>query len=141
MRRVLLAAALLALAASTAGAAPQRARARLRRGRRGPFNAADGTKLVGHRFGKGPKAVILGHQSQGNLCDWVPYAKRLARTATRRSRSTSVATASPTARGGAVPLALDLAAAAKALRKLGKKKVFLVGASMGGIAPSSPART
>jgi homoserine acetyltransferase len=35
----------------------------------------------------------------------------------------------------------DIAAAAKALRALGKQKIFVVGASMGGLAPSSRART
>ena len=56
--------------------------------------------------------------------------------ATSSSRSTSAATASR--RPGPEPrrtgYASDLAAAAKALRKLGKKKIFLVGASMGGLA-------
>jgi hypothetical protein len=42
------------------------------------FRAADGTRLVGHRFGHGKTAVVLAHQSDGTLCQWVPYAKRLA---------------------------------------------------------------
>ena len=99
------------------------------------FNAADGTKLVGHRFGKGTTAVILTHQSEGDLCDWLPYAKRLA---TRgyfafpidfRGYGFSDAPAA-----GPYRYTQDIAAAAKALRKLGKQKIFVVGASMGGIA-------
>ena len=100
------------------------------------FYAADGTKLVGHRFGKGTTAVILAHQSEGSLCDWVPYARRLASQGYfvfpvdfRGYGFSQIRTGAASTR-----FAADLAAATKALRKLGKKKVFLVGASMGGIA-------
>ena len=100
------------------------------------FTAADGTKLVGHRFGKGSTAVILVHQGNGSLCEWVPYARRLAaqgyfvfpidlRGHGLSQRRTGAA---------ANRLAADVTAAAKLVRKLGKKKVFVVGASMGGIA-------
>lgn len=100
------------------------------------FRAADATKLVGHRFGKGPTAVILVHQGNGSLCEWVPYARRLAaqgyfvfpidlRGHGFSQRRTGAA---------ANRLAADVAAAVKAVRKLGKRKVFVVGASMGGIA-------
>ncbi len=136
MRRLLLLAALLALAASTAGAAPQRSGHECVRGGELWFNAADGTKLVGHRFGKGTTAVILGHQSDGDLCEWLPYARRLAGKGyfvfpiDFRGHGFSQLRTGPAANR----LASDLEAATKALRKLGKKKVFLVGASMGGIA-------
>ena len=42
------------------------------------FSAADGTKLVGHRYGSGTTAVVLVHQIRGSICQWAPYAKRLA---------------------------------------------------------------
>ena len=100
------------------------------------FQAADGTRLVGHRFGQGTTAVILGHQSDGDLCEWLPYARRLAGLGYfvfpidfRGAGLTQVRTGPAADR-----LAADLAAATKALRRLGKRKVFLVGASMGGIA-------
>jgi pimeloyl-ACP methyl ester carboxylesterase len=135
MRRLLLLAALLAAAASTAGAAPQRAEHDCVRGGELFFNAADGTKLVGHRFGKGTTAVILTHQSEGDLCDWLPYAKRLAARGYfvfpidfRGYGFSDVPSAGP------YRYAQDIAAATKELRKLGKRKVFVVGASMGGIA-------
>ena len=63
MRRALLLLALVLAAASAAGAAPQRAQHECVRGGELWFHAADGTKLVGHRFGKGTTAVILAHQS------------------------------------------------------------------------------
>ncbi len=100
------------------------------------FSVADGTKLVGHRFGQGPTAVILVHQGNGSLCEWVPYARRLAARGyfvfpiDLRGHGLSQR------RAGAAGnrFAADVAAAAKLVRKLGKKKVFVVGASMGGIA-------
>jgi alpha-beta hydrolase superfamily lysophospholipase len=135
VRRILVLAALLAAAASTAGAAPERAQHDCVRGGELFFNAADGTKLVGHRFGKGTTAVILTHQSEGDLCDWLPHAKRLAARGYfafpidfRGYGFSDVPAAGP------YRYAQDIAAAAKALRKLGKRKIFVVGASMGGIA-------
>ncbi|HKP18220.1 MAG TPA: hypothetical protein VJT84_07055, partial [Gaiellaceae bacterium] len=46
------------------------------------FDTADGVKLVGHRFGgvrPGTKTtVVLAHQAEADLCQWVPYARKLA---------------------------------------------------------------
>ncbi len=136
MRRILLLAVLLAVAVSTAGAAPQRAGHDCVKGGELWFHAADGTKLVGHRFGKGTTAVILTHQSEGDLCDWLPYARRLAARGYFVFPIDFRGYGFSQARTGAAATryAADIAAAAKALRKLGKRKVFVVGASMGGIA-------
>src|SRR5688572_21902970 len=81
MRRVLMLLALVAacVPAAGAGAQPERAGYTCVSGPDVTFQAADGTKLIGHVFGTGPKAVVLGHQSQGTLCEWLPYARRLAR--------------------------------------------------------------
>ena len=137
MRRVFLPLALAAFVLSpAAGAGSERTSHSCLRGGELRFSAADGTKLVAHRFGKGPTAVILGHQSGGDLCEWLPYAKRLASKGYfvfaidfRGHGLSQVRTGKAENR-----LAADLAAAAKEVRKLGKRKVFLVGASMGGIA-------
>jgi pimeloyl-ACP methyl ester carboxylesterase len=132
---MLLLAALLPLAASTAGAAPQRPAHDCVRGGELFFNAADGTRLVGHRFGKGTTAVILTHQSEGDLCDWLPYAKRLASKGYFAFpidfRGYGFSDTPPS---GQYRYVQDIAAAVTTLRKLGKKKIFVVGASMGGIA-------
>ncbi len=99
------------------------------------FRAADGTRLVGHRFGSGRVAVVLAHESRGWLCEWVPYAKRLAARGYLafpfdfRGYGESQTHPASNAR-----LDLDVAAAAKTVRGLGAKKVFLVGASIGGSA-------
>jgi pimeloyl-ACP methyl ester carboxylesterase len=136
VRRALLLLLVLGVAASAAGAATQRVEHSCVRGGELWFYAADGTKLVGHRFGKGTTAVVLAHQSEGSLCDWVPYARRLASQGYfvfpvdfRGYGFSQVRTGAAASR-----FAADLTAATKALRRLGKKKVFLVGASMGGIA-------
>jgi len=42
------------------------------------FRAADGTRLAGARYGRGTTAVVLAHQSNGNVCQWAFYARRLA---------------------------------------------------------------
>ncbi|HUH15649.1 MAG TPA: alpha/beta fold hydrolase [Gaiellaceae bacterium] len=135
-RVLLLAAVAAAVLASTAGAGADRAAHDCVRGGELWFYASDGTKLVGHRFGTGTTAVILAHQSEGDLCDWLSYARRLAGKGYfvfpvdfRGYGFLQVRTGRAANR-----YAADLTAAAKALRKLGKKKVFLVGASMGGIA-------
>ena len=137
MRRVLLALALLAtVAAATASGGAGRTAYSCAPGPDVSFRAADGTKLVGHVFGTGRKAVILGHQSQSNLCDWATYARRLARLGSTAFAIDFRGHGLSQHRQGAAEnrLALDLAAATKLMRQRGKTKVFLVGASMGGIA-------
>jgi alpha-beta hydrolase superfamily lysophospholipase len=103
------------------------------------FRAPDGVRLVGHRFGGAkPKprrtAVVLAHMSVGDLCQWAPFARRLARQGLfvfpfdLRGHGLSE---------GAVDhsqAATDLAGAVRTVRRLGARKVVVVGASLGGIA-------
>lgn len=99
------------------------------------FRAADGTRLVGHLFGRGPKAIVLAHQSRGNLCQWLWFAKREARRGYRAFvfdlRNYGQSQHRQTSTRG---FGLDVAAAAKFVRSRGARKVFLVGASFGGSA-------
>jgi pimeloyl-ACP methyl ester carboxylesterase len=102
------------------------------------FRAGDGTKLVGHRFGgKRPgarTAVILAHMSEGDLCVWVPYARRLA------ARGFFVFPFDFRGHGLSHGLEnhskspADVAAAVRSVRALGARKVVVVGASLGGVA-------
>jgi alpha-beta hydrolase superfamily lysophospholipase len=79
---------------------------------------------------------VLVHQRNGSICQWVPYAKRLAGLGYTafaidlRGNGDSQRRAYPANQryGG------DVAAAVKAVRRLGARKVFLVGASLGGSA-------
>jgi pimeloyl-ACP methyl ester carboxylesterase len=98
------------------------------------FRAADGTRLVGHRFGHGTTTVVLAHQYGGDVCQWAPYAKRLAsfgytaiafdlRGFGRSQHRTGLAL---------FRYSVDASAAVKLARRLGAKKVVLIGASIGG---------
>ena len=99
------------------------------------FRAADQTRLVGHSFGGGKTAVVLAHESRSSMCRWVPYARRLATKGYRvfvfdfrnHGRSQQVGYGRRSAR-----LAGDVVAATRYVRAQGARKVFLVGASMGG---------
>jgi len=105
----------LALQVSCVTAAERRAALR--------FFAADDTPLAGAVFGKGPRAVVLVHEIDGNLCDWVPYARQLAASGLRVLAYNS--------RRPGVRVDLDLAAAVEAVRRTGSPHVVTVGASLG----------
>jgi pimeloyl-ACP methyl ester carboxylesterase len=97
------------------------------------FRAADGTRLVGHRFGHGATAVVLAHQYGGDTCEWAPYAKRLASLGYTAIAFDLRGFGRSQRRSGDAGFAYDkdLAAAVKLARKLGAKRVVLVGASIG----------
>ena len=88
------------------------------------FRATDGARLQGVLLGRGQKGVVLAHQSDGDLCQWLPFARVLAgkgyRALTFDMRDFA--------------LASDVAGAARALRDHGARRVYLMGASMGGTA-------
>ena len=102
------------------------------------FRAADGTKLVGHRFGgtrPGARtSVVLAHMSVGDLCQWAPYARRLAGKGffvfpfDFRGHGFSEGVEDQS------KAATDFVAAVRAVRGLGARKVVVGGASLGGIA-------
>jgi pimeloyl-ACP methyl ester carboxylesterase len=100
------------------------------------FRAADGTRLAGIRFGRGRTAVVLAHQARGDACQWAFYGRRLARLGYLAIAFDFRNNGESQARSGAAGrrLAADVAAAAKQARRLGAKRVFAVGASMGGTA-------
>ena len=97
------------------------------------FRAADGTRLVGHRFGSGKTFVVLAHQYGGDLCQWVPYAKRLASMGyTALAFDLRGFGRSQKRYGDAlIRYDRDVVAAAKLARSLGARKVTLIGASLG----------
>jgi pimeloyl-ACP methyl ester carboxylesterase len=97
------------------------------------FRAADGTRLVGHRFGSGKTFVVLAHQYGGDLCQWVPYAKRLTSLGyTALAFDLRGFGRSQKRYGDAlIRYDRDVVAAAKLARSLGARKVVLVGASLG----------
>jgi dienelactone hydrolase len=100
------------------------------------FRASDGALLDGAEVGDGAVGVVLAHESESDLCPWLPFAKTLAGHGYRAfgfdfrgSGSSPAQFAAKATRND-----LDVVAAASELRRLGAKKVFLVGGSLGGAA-------
>lgn len=83
---------------------------------------------LGYLVGQGDTAVVLLHQADGGLCQWTPYADGLTAKGMR---------------GFAIDIKSepvgDTVAAVEYLRSQGAKRVFIVGASMGGTAALSAA--
>jgi alpha-beta hydrolase superfamily lysophospholipase len=102
------------------------------------FRAADGTKLVGHRFGgarPGARtAVVLVHMSVGDLCQWASSARRLARQGAFVFPIDLRGHGFSEGRENHRRAAADVAAAVRAVRRLGARRVVVGGASLGGIA-------
>lgn len=100
------------------------------------YQSLSGATITGAIVGRGPAGVVLVHMSDGDLCQWMPYALTLAKAGYQ------VLAMDLEGRGSSgyvqyegdqpVPFGLDVAAAARYLRVHGAAKVVLVGASMGG---------
>jgi fermentation-respiration switch protein FrsA (DUF1100 family) len=92
--------------------------------------------LVGAVLGSGPIGVVLAHQAESTLCQWLYYAEFLAEKGYR----VLAFDFSPDS-GARVPDDdATAAAAARTLHALGARKVVLVGASRGGSAVLAAAR-
>lgn len=100
------------------------------------FTAADGTRLVGHAYGTGSTAVVLVHQRDGTMCQWTSYAQRLGKLGYRAVTIDLRNYGDSQARGYPANLRYggDVVAAVRYVRAHGAKKVFVLGASMGGSA-------
>ena len=97
------------------------------------FQAAGGARLKGAVVGRGSTGVVLAHTTSADRCQWLPFARELAKRGYRAlvfdhrgyGASTGVTNTDPH---------LDVIAAAAELRRRGAKKIVLAGASMGGTA-------
>jgi len=98
------------------------------------FRAADGTRLVGHRFGRGTTAVVLAHEYRGDVCQWAPYARRLASLGYTAIAFDFRGFGLSQHRTGAalIRYSADVSAAVRVARRLGARHVIIVGASIGG---------
>ena len=85
--------------------------------------ASAGEELEGAAIGSGSVGIVFAHQFRGNLCDFLPFAKDLAK------KDLAALTFTFSARRR---LAGDVVAAANELRRRGAKRLILVGASLGG---------
>jgi pimeloyl-ACP methyl ester carboxylesterase len=99
------------------------------------FPASDGTRLDGAELGSGDRGVILLHESPADLCGWEPYAEVLARRHLHvllvDLRAYGLSSRGPY--GGRPGAIADLRGAVDELKRLGAKRVALVGASYGGV--------
>jgi alpha-beta hydrolase superfamily lysophospholipase len=97
------------------------------------FTARDGVRLDGAIVGSGRVGAVLIHEYPGPMCGWWPYAHYLGRHGVRALlfdlRCFGLSGCPAHRRGDVVA---DVAAAMRALRRDGARRVALVGASMGG---------
>ena len=101
------------------------------------LTARDGVHLYSVEAGSGDVGVVLAHESPADLCGWLPYMATLADSGLRvlafdfRGFGDSDR---PAANRDFYAYHRDLEAAVARLRSDGAQKVFLVGASFGGVA-------
>ena len=110
-------------------------------GRQAAFSTPAGTKLVGVELGAGSKGIVLAHQNNSDLCEWLVYGKRLADRGYRVLAFDFAGDGDSGPRQGADRLDDDVAAAATHLRAGGVTDVVLMGASKGGTASLAAAVT
>src|SRR5436309_184498 len=144
MRRIVIACAVAFLFVSVAGAstAPPRSLADKCVQTSGvaatPFwlTASDGTRLYAIEAGSGATTVVLMHEYPADLCGWLPYAATLVHAGLRvlafdfRDFGDSGRPAGKRASA----YGRDVRAAVARARTDGAKRVFLAGASFGGVA-------
>jgi len=102
----------------------------------GWFRASDGVLLDGAALGDGDTGVVLAHESPADFCGWMPYAQVLSRAGLRvllfDHRHFGLSE-SPIRGTKAGRFGRDLEGAVDELEREGAKKVFLMGASFGGV--------
>jgi hypothetical protein len=89
-----------------------------------PYDADSGEGVDGFVLGEGTRGVVFSNQTDTYLCDWLPFAKRVA-SEDRRALIYDYSY-KPNA-------AKEVEAAAEELAKLGVDEVVLVGASKGAV--------
>lgn len=104
------------------------------------FQSSDRTRLLGVELGSGRNGIVLAHQADGDLCQWMPFA-RVLRTSGYRVLAFDFRDYGSSQRfGRKTPgprfrlLHRDVLAAASTLRAHGAQRIVLIGASMGGTA-------
>jgi len=97
-----------------------------------PVRFGPGGAIGGLSFGDGDKALVLLHQSNGDLCQWAPYAMELAEQGYRALAVDAPRVAS--SRDATEDHHVAVTEAAAYLRAEGATAVTLIGASMGGTA-------
>jgi pimeloyl-ACP methyl ester carboxylesterase len=100
------------------------------------FRASDRVRLVGLELGKGRRGVVLAHELNATLCNWLPFARLLAARGFHvllfdaRDAGKSAYVSFPQSD----QLDRDVVGAARELRRRGAGKLLVMGASAGGTA-------
>jgi dienelactone hydrolase len=89
------------------------------------FFTSEDVQLAGVVLGTGSKGLVLSHGSDGDLCEWLPYARDLA-SAGYRVLSYDA--------NDQLRVDREMAAAVEALRRTGAQRVAVAGSSLGAIA-------
>jgi pimeloyl-ACP methyl ester carboxylesterase len=105
------------------------------------FKTSDRVRLAGLAIGQGRKGVVLAHQTDNDLCAWLPFARVLKAAGFRVLAFDFRNFGSSQHTGESTHLPRDVAAAVTEVRRLGSPHVFLIGASMGGTAVVTAAPT
>ncbi|WP_028805646.1 alpha/beta hydrolase family protein [Streptomyces sp. 142MFCol3.1] len=87
------------------------------------FEDTEGNEVDGYETGTGTTGIVLSHQSNNDVCSWIPSADELAAAGYRVLAVNSNSSEIP-----------EIEAAAARLREDGARKVVLMGASKGGTA-------
>jgi pimeloyl-ACP methyl ester carboxylesterase len=101
------------------------------------LQTSDGVRLYAVEAGRGSTTIVLAHEGRDSLCGgWLPYARRLVRSGYRTLLFDFRGNGQSESVGGRKALRLDrdLAAAVGRARAGGARRVFLMGASLGGAA-------
>jgi len=89
-----------------------------------------GHSVAAVELGKGSSAVVLAHQSDGSLCEWLPYGEQLAEQGFRVLAFDFVGSGSSSMPKQKTYVE-DIRTAVEYLRGQGALKVVIMGASMG----------
>lgn len=102
--------------------------------RRVQLPTSDGARLTGAQRGSGRVGIVFAHQTDGTLCDWLPYASTLTRgravlAIDLRGYGQSTLPKDTSASGR---FDVDVVTAVSELRRQGAERIVLIGASLGG---------
>lgn len=99
--------------------------------------APDGARIAAVTVGpaRAQRAIVLAHEAEGNLCNWLPFGRGLSRKGYRvLAFDFRGSLSSPSPRRGKTRFDLDVIAAVRHLRRGGARRVAIIGGSLGATA-------
>ncbi|WP_157546845.1 alpha/beta hydrolase [Hamadaea tsunoensis] len=98
------------------------------------FEGKMGDDLRGVELGSGEVGIVLAHEDDGSVCEWLPFGKELADKGYRVLTFDFVGNSNGVSRGPDTNQVNQVVAAAAFLRQEGATSIVLLGASMGATA-------